>query len=246
MKFKTCTYYVCLASLLCLHNAEASPPFITDSPEPTDYQEIEFYLFGTMDKGSDGTSFQLPAFEADWGFAPDWQFHAVIPVNVSQPQDGSAAAGQGDIETAVSYRFLSETKYRPQIAIAPAIEWAVGDADKGLGNGQTWFKVPLWMQKSWGSWTTYGGGGYVINSADDMRNYPFAGWVVQHDLNDRLSLAGELFMQSADSADSKSYALVNIGGSYKLNKHFDILASVGHSIAGEEHLVGYFGVHYTF
>lgn len=95
------------------------------------------------------------------------------------------------------------------------------------------------MQKSWGAWTTYGGGGYAFNSVDGMRNHPFAGWILQRDLNDKFSLGGELFTQGADSIDSKSYTLFNLGGSYNLNKHFNILASAGHSIIGESHLIGY-------
>ena len=31
--------------------------------------------------------------------------------------------------------------------------------ERGLGNGRAWCKIPLWIQKSWGPWTTYGGGG---------------------------------------------------------------------------------------
>jgi hypothetical protein len=131
------------------------------------------------------------------------------------------------------------------MAIAPAIEWSTGNTDRDLGNGRTWLKIPVWAQKSWGSWTTYGGGGYAFNSADDMRNYPFAGWVIQHDINEKLSLGGEIYTQSATSDDSKSYTLLNVGGSYRLSKHFELLSSVGHSIAGENHLVGYVGLHWT-
>ena len=38
-------------------------------------------------------------------------------------------------------------------------EIPTGSAARGLGVGKTWYKVPLWVQKSFGPWTTYGGGG---------------------------------------------------------------------------------------
>ena len=41
-------------------------------------------------------------------------------------------------------------------------ELPTGSATKGLGVGKTWYKVPLWAQKSFGPWTTYGGGGETV------------------------------------------------------------------------------------
>lgn len=66
-------------------------------------------------------------------------------------------------------------------------------------------KLPLWIQKSWGPWKTYGGAGYTINPAKNMRNYPYAGWLLQNDINDKLTLGIEIFTQGADSINSRAF-----------------------------------------
>ena len=40
--------------------------------------------------------------------------------------------------------------------------------------------LPLWLQKSWGPWTTYGGGGFGFNTARGGRNWAFLGWQAQY------------------------------------------------------------------
>jgi hypothetical protein len=260
----TIQFLLFITGFFCLNTVIAAPPFIIDDPEPTQYKQIELYLFSTMDKGSDNTALQLPGIEADWGFAPDWQFHIAAPiagnlpkkenVNISEADDSEAGdssqaavntLGVGDIETGITYRFIKETDKSPQVAIAPVIEWPTGDSERGLGNGRAWMRLPVLLKKSWGSWTTYGGGGYAINSAPDQQNYTFAGWVMQRDLSEKITLGGEVYTQGASSVDGQSYTLVNFGGNYNLNKHVSFLFSAGHSIVGEEHTQGYVGIHWV-
>ena len=49
----------------------------------------------------------------------------------------------------------------PQVGIFPLLEVPTA-AQEGLGNGHATAFLPLWLQKSWGKWTVYGGGGYGI------------------------------------------------------------------------------------
>jgi len=236
---------ILLSALFFLNTAHAGPPFISDNPEPTEYKHVELYFFSALDKTNDAANLQIPAVEADWGFAPNWQLHLVVPGVLNMPQGEPNTYGLGDIETGFTYRFIQETKDRPQVAIAPIWEIPSGDKDRGLGNGRGWLKLPVWLQKTWGSWTTYGGSGYVINSAPEARNYSFASLVVQHDLNDKWTLGSEIFTQGASAVDSRAYTMLTVGGYYNFNKHFSLLFSTGHSIIGEAHLQGYVGVHWV-
>jgi hypothetical protein len=59
--------------------------------------------------------------------------------------------------------------------------------------------LPLWLQKEFGKWTTYGGGGYGITPGPGNRNYWFFGWEIQRRITDRLVLGGELFHQTAST-----------------------------------------------
>ena len=235
-----------LILLFCCGTAPAGPPFLTDDPEPVELGHHEFYIFSTLDKASDGTAVQAPAFEFNYGIAPQTQFHIIFPFTAFAPAGGPITYGPGDIELGLKYRFIQETENFPQIGTFPLLEVDTGDSSRGLGNGRTWAKFPIWAQKSWGPWTTYGGGGYAVNPAPGQRDYLFAGWVLQRDLSEQLTLGGELFSQGKTTDDSKATTFVNFGGFYNFNKGFSLLFTAGHSIAGERHLISYLGLYWTW
>jgi len=229
----------------CVEAAFAGPPFLTDDPEPVDFKHWEAYLFPTIDatpKQTDGTG---PAFEFNVGALPNLQIHLVIPMAYASPTDAPGAYGLGDIEFGIKYRFVQETEHRPMVGVFPMIEIPTGDAGRGLGNGRAWWKLPLWLQKSWGPWTTYGGGGYTINPAPNQCNYPFGGWQLQRDFGEKLTLGGEIFAQGRSSDDIRSFAVFNLGGYFKITPNFQILFSGGHTLAGGTHTIGYLGLYWT-
>jgi hypothetical protein len=223
----------------------AGPPFLTDDPEPVPFKHWEFYLFSTVDATPDSTSGTGPAFEFNVGALPDLQLHLVVPIAYSSPEDEPSAYGLGDIELGLKYRFIQETDSQPMVGVFPLLEIPTGDADRGLGNGKVWGKLPIWLQKSWEPWTTYGGGGYVINTASDARDYFFGGWLLQREFGERLTLGGEVFAQGRSRDDSGSFALFNLGGFFKITPDFDLLFSGGHTFAGDRHTVGYLGLYWT-
>jgi hypothetical protein len=237
---------IACALALASSAALAGPPFLTDDPAPVDYQHSEFYVFGTYDKTPDGKAFGAPAFEYNYGAFPNTQLHLVVPFARSEPNDGPSESGLGDIEVGVKYRFIEETQTRPQVGIFPMAELATGDEEKGLGNGRTWWRLPLWVQKSFGEWTTYGGGGYVVNDAEGAKSYPFAGWLLQKDIGEKWTLGGEIFARGKDAEEGRSTTIANFGGYYKFTPDFNLLFSLGHSIAGENHRVAYLGLWWAF
>jgi hypothetical protein len=230
--------------------AAASPPFLTDDPEPVDYRHWEFYTFSAIDKTEDGQQTQAPAFELNYGFAPNFQAHIVFPFIASLQQGVPDVYGPGDTELGIKYRFLQETAKTPMAGVFPMLELPTGDDDRGLGNGRSWVKLPLWLQKSWGTqghqWTTYGGGGYAINTEPGQRNNPFGGLLLQRDLGEKLTLGGEIFAQGSTDQGGQSTLIANVGGYYNFTKDFSLLLSLGHSVAGEEHLIGYLGLYWTW
>jgi hypothetical protein len=106
--------FFAICSLTLLH---AGPPFFTDDPEPVDFQHFEAYLFSTADATHFGQGYFGPAFEMNWGALPDTQLHIVIPAATFAPTGGPSAFGIGDIELGVKYRFIHETKRRPEFGI---------------------------------------------------------------------------------------------------------------------------------
>lgn len=108
------TIAVWLAVGLLANFANAGPPFLTDDPPPVEHKHWEFYIFSTLDRTEDGTDLQVPAFELNYGVAPNVQAHLVFPFAGSLASDGPDTFGTGDMELGFKYRFGQETEQMPQ------------------------------------------------------------------------------------------------------------------------------------
>ncbi len=115
------------------------------------------------------------------------------------PSAGRAAAisfwGAGDVELGVKYRFIEQDKEgaAPSAAFYPLIETPTGDAARGLGGGRARIFLPVWLQKDFGDWSTFGGGGYWINPGPGARNFGFLGWALTRKIDERLTLGAEIY-----------------------------------------------------
>jgi hypothetical protein len=237
--------------MLCLLHcsAWAGPPFLTDDPEPVPLHHYETYLFCNSDSTAMGTVTQGPATEFNWGALPNLQLHVVLPMSAAFLPAGQRFFGFGDIEAGAKYRFIQESGNRPQVGVFPMLEIPSGDARRDLGNGQLWARLPLWIQKSFGPWTTYGGGGEAIDGAPGTRNFPFAGWLVQRNINKKLTLGTELYAHGTEGLatfNPRASALLDLGGSYNISPGFSLLFAAGHSVAGQAETYAYLGLYWTW
>jgi hypothetical protein len=241
-----CLPLLSLGMILALATtASLGPPFLTDDPEPVPFKHWEFYLFSTVDVTRKSTNGTGPAFEFNVGALPNLQVHLVLPLAFTAPQGEPSAYGLGDMEFGLKYRFIQETDHRPMVGVFPLLEIPTGDVNQGLGNGRAWGKLPLWLQKSWGPWTTYGGGGYAVNPAPEQRDFFFGGWLLQRNFGEKLILGGEIFAQGKSSDDTRSFAVFNLGGFFKITPNFQLLFTGGHTLAGGNHTIGYLGLYWT-
>jgi hypothetical protein len=198
--------------------------------------------------------------EFNWGALPNVHLHIIVPLAAVIPSNnpqyaplgiGPTVLGLGDIETGIKYRFVQETKHRPQIGTFVMFELPSGSAARGLGVGKTWYKVPLWVQKSFGPWTTYGGGGETLfNHVDGYRNFPYAGGLLQRDIGKKLTLGGEFFYHGPEGLATpqiKSATLLDFGGYYKFrDPGFQLLFCYGHTIVGHSENYAYLGLYWTW
>jgi hypothetical protein len=249
----TATFALGLASLaLCTSTAHAGPPFQTDDPEPVDFRHFEMYAFSSSDgTTAGGTTLAAPACEVNYGVVPNVQLHLILPFTTAFAPDGPNVHGIGDTELGVKLRFVKETRHTPQIGIFPFFELPTGNADKGLGVGKTWYRMPVWLQKSWGpeehEWTTYGGGGYTIVPQANAVNFPFAGWLVQRQFNKKITLGAELFGHGPQTPDTaRASTMLDLGGIYEFKDGFDLLFAAGKSVYGQPETYTYLSLYWTW
>jgi len=229
----------------------AGPPFLTDDPEPVDYQHGEFYLGSQFAKDKDVATGSIisgaaPLIEINYGIVPNVQLHVISPFAYNKPHGEAMQYGYEDTELGVKYRFLNNEDAHFMMATFPMLEVPTGDSDKGTGTGHTRYFIPLWLQKSWGPWTTYGGGGWWRNPGDGNKNYWFFGWELQRDMSKTLTLGAELFTQTKAADDAKSRVGFNVGTIVNVTDDHHVLFSVGSDINGDNRFSAYLAYQYTF
>ncbi len=223
---------VLVALVLGAGAAQAGPPFRTDDPEPVELHHWEVYGFSTATHVKGDSSGVLPGIEINYGALPEMQLHIVLPLAFDRPEGSGTKFGYGDTELGVKYRFVTEDEagWRPQIGIFPLLELPSGNEARGLGTGHVHAFIPLWLQKGFGKWLSYGGGGYWINPGAGNKNYWFLGWLVQRQVTDDLALGGEIFHQSADTIGGEDQTGFNLGGIWDITEHYHLLFSAGRGI----------------
>ncbi|HVC19254.1 MAG TPA: hypothetical protein VNE16_04185 [Vicinamibacterales bacterium] len=219
---------------LCLHSALAwaGPPFDTDDPDPVPLHHWEFYAASIGTHDADGTAATAPHVEINYGAFPGIQLHLITPFMDVMPTGAPGQYGYGDTEIGMKVRFIKETKRTPEIGMFPLAELPTGDSRRGLGNGLAQFYIPLWVQKSWGHWTSYGGGGFWRNPGPGNRNWRFLGWEVQRDVPKFGFLGAELFHTTASTVDGHSNLAFNIGGQLDFTHVHHLLFSAGRTLTG--------------
>ncbi len=208
----------------------AGPPYVTDDPEPVELHHWEVDL-ATQDFWSsrDGWSGTAPHVEVNYGVIPDVQLHVLAPLAWGHTPGGGTQLGYGDTELGLKVRFVHEGAAMPQIGTFPFIELPTGDASRGLGAGETRFFLPIWLQKSSGPWTTYGGGGYWVNPGRGQRNWWYLGWQAQRQVTRSLSVGAEVFHSTSSAVGEPGDSRFDVGMVLDLGEHHHLLASAGHA-----------------
>jgi hypothetical protein len=235
-----------ICSIALAQFAWAGPPFTTDDPEPVDYRHWEVYLASQLAHDKDGWSGTSPHFEINYGALPNLQLHLIAPVLFTAPSHGATNFGYGDTEVGAKYRFFEETDQLPQIGVFPLVEIPSGNREHGLGSGHAQLFLPLWLQKSFGPWTTYGGGGYWINPGKDNRDWWFTGWLLQREITPTLTLGAEIFHETPREKAGDSDTKLNFGGFYNFSDIYHLLFSAGHTVQGPSGLQAYLAFQITF
>jgi hypothetical protein len=237
--------FLCALFFMCIQFIYAGPPYDTDDPQPVDFHHWEFYCSSIGFKYSYATMATIPHVEVNYGVVPNVQLHVIAPMSFYSVKEGMKDYGYGDTEFGVKYRFVNRDSGNFQVGIFPLLEAATGNANENLGNGKAQFYLPLWIQKTIGKWTGYGGGGYWINPGPGNKNYGFIGWQTQYQFVKSVSVGGEVYYVTASEVGTNNDLRFRLGSIIDLTDHHHLLFSIGRSITGNTDLMWYVGYQLT-
>jgi hypothetical protein len=207
--------------------AQAGPPFRSDDPGIVDEGHYELLPFYSQTLAEGGRSGALPGLELHYGLLKGVEVDLILQAAFSTPPGAGTGRGFGDTEIDVKVLLADETETRPAIAFIPKFVLPTGNADRGLGNGGSQVFVPLWMQKSFGKFTTYGGGGYWFNNGTGNRNDWFFGGVTLYQVSDAWLVGGEIFHSTPQTVAQGASTGFTIGAMYQIDEHSQLLISAG-------------------
>jgi hypothetical protein len=210
-----------------ISSALAGPPYMTDDPEPTDYRHFEIYTFTDGIAAQDGTNGEA-GIDFNYGAAPNLQLTATVPEEYDFPSVGAAAGGLGNVELAAKYRFLTQQNFGLDVAVFPRI--FLPSASPNVGDQHASYLLPIWLEKDWGPWSAFGGGGCELNRGGDSQNFCEAGLVVTNQIKSDLQVGLEIFHQTADTISGQDMTSVGTGVRYDLSARFHLLGYVGRGI----------------
>jgi hypothetical protein len=221
----------------------AGPPFDTDDPEPVEFKHWEYYISSLNDYQAGVWSGTSPHFETNYGVIPNVQIHLLLPMNYNFPMHQKADFGYADTEFGIKYRFVQETDNTPQIGTFPIIEIPTAKNSE-FSDGKTKIFLPIWLQKSWGKFQSYGGAGYWFNPGSGNKNWIFSGWELQYSFSQVVMLGGELYYHTSAVKNGKSIAGFNLGGSVNPSEKFHFIFSFGRTF-NDNAYTSYIGLLWT-
>ena len=204
----------------------AGPPYLTDDPEPVELRHWEVYLASQATFGVDGLGTTAPHVEVNYGAAPDLQLHVLAPLALVAGGGAPARYGPGDLELGAKYRFLDEDRAGVQLGTFPLVTLPTGSATRGLGEGAVTVFLPLWLQKGFGPWTTYGGGGYRLRAASAASDSWFLGWQLQRRVGP-VAVGAEIFHETDGAATLRGDTAFGVGVVADVSELHHLLVSLG-------------------
>jgi hypothetical protein len=213
--------------LALLKPAYAGPPYVSDDPEPTEYGHYEIFTY-THGAATRGGTAGVSGIDFNYGATPDLQLTFDVPLAYDSPVQQNTTTGIGNVEIAAKYRFLHQSQIDWDVAFFPRLFLPSGS--KAVGEGHASLLLPIWLERNWDEWSTFGGGGYVINRGGMSQDFCIAGWVLTRQVLPNLQLGVEVYHQTADTRGGGASSGLGGGLLYDVNDNYHLLASVGPGI----------------
>jgi hypothetical protein len=122
---------------------------------------------------------------------------------------------------AAKYRFLHQSEIGWDAAVFPRV--FLPSASAGVGERHASLFLPLWLEKDWGDWSTFGGGGCELNCGGGSKDFCQAGWVLARQVLPDLQLGAEITHQTADTKGGHASTALGVGLRYDLSANLHLL-----------------------
>lgn len=216
---------LCLA--LTVAHAQGGPPLETDDPGTLDRGRWELNLAVTLERSPDGTIYEAPLGDVNYGLGERIQLKLEIPL---QFQSGDTRAALGNPLVGVKWRFLEDSSSRTAVSTYPQLEIhssvLVPDDTE---NEPEALLLPIQLAREWGEVGVNAEVGYRIvkGTSDEL----FYGLALGYRATGSLELLTEC-NGSSDHAWAVTQLLCQLGARYEVAKHFSLLGASGTGVAG--------------
>ena len=242
-------FAICVAAVPRQAVAQAGPPLLTDDPDTPGSGHWEINLAWTLSQNRTSRLFGTPLLDINYGLGQRLQLKAEVPWLILKDQQTGTQSGIGSTNLGVKWRFLDKNRNGFAISAYPQLEirTSASSARRGLIEHGAELRLPIEMSRELGPVTIDGEIGYqFVQREKDEVVY---GLAVGREINKRLELLAEIHgTAKRDFADDE--LIFNVGGRFKMSKHYTLLFSSGRSLrgaaTGQPTLVAYIGWQFNF
>lgn len=157
-------------------------------------QALELTLGSGVEYETDGEETELGfPFLVDWGITKTFKLTFEPQYTSIQSSVGESANGLGDVETSLTWDFVSERRYRPLFSAVALIKWPTASTD--IGTGETDYSLGAIVSKDFENWDLEFNVGYTwVGSPPDqpLKNSLELSLATEWQMTPRLALEAEI------------------------------------------------------
>jgi hypothetical protein len=205
-------------------HAQGGPPLVTDDPDTPGDCHWENNLATIATRSGGRWSLAAPDADLNYGWGPDIQLNADIPLAVAQVAGGGWHAGLGSVGLAVKWRFLEAPDQGYALSTYPRYSsaWVASSRQRGLAAAGHAIFLPLEAATKLGAVGLDAeiGRNFVSGGAGDWQ----LGGVIAHDCSAALQC---LFEVHETLSGHVVQTLLNLGAHWQLSPSLALIGAAG-------------------
>jgi len=207
--------------------AQAGPPMVTDDPGTPGDGHIEINFAALATRTSDGSSYELPLIDVNYGLGDRAQLKLETPYEIDTR--GGRHSGVGSGLLGVKWRFVDNGEDGWNVSTYPQIGFnypGISSTRNGLAARGVSYLLPVEVQRNFGRIEFGAEGGRWLRPDGDSW---IGGVVLGTEVTDRCEVVAEAHDERLVGA-ARDELLVNVGSRVKLSPHFNLLVSAGRDV----------------